>query len=80
MEETRKLVRQLYEITAKLHELYPHRNFTPDGILLGSLGEILAEYHYSLSPLNIGTKYHDYSIDGLLVQIKTTQRSSIQIG
>lgn len=80
MEDTRKLVRSLYEVTTKLKELHPHRNFTPDGILVGSIGEVLAEYHYGLSPLDIGTKGHDCSINGLLVQIKTTQRKSIQIG
>ena len=80
MEDTRELVRSLYEITAKLKELHPHRNFTPDGILVGSLGEVLAEFHYELSPLNAGTKGHDCSINNRLVQIKTTQRESIQIG
>lgn len=80
MEDTRKLVQALYQISARLKELHPHRNFTPDGILVGSLGEVLAEYHYALSPLNTGTKGHDCSINGRLVQIKTTQRESIQIG
>jgi hypothetical protein len=80
MKETRRLVQSLYEITTKLQELHPHRNFTPDGILVGSLGEVLAEYHYGLSPLATGTQGHDCSINGKLVQIKTTQRNSIQIG
>lgn len=80
MDDTRKLVRELYQISARLKELHPHRNFTPDGILVGSLGEVLAEFHYALSPLDTGTKAHDCSINGRLVQIKTTQRESIQIG
>ena len=80
MEDTRKLVRSLYEITAKLKELHPHRNFTPDGILVGSLGEVLAEFHYGLEPLATSAKGHDCTINGLLVQVKTTQRNSIQIG
>ena len=80
MDDTRKLVRELYRISARLKVLHPHRNFTPDGILVGSLGEVLAEFHYGLSPLNTGTKAHDCIINKLLVQIKTTQRESIQIG
>jgi hypothetical protein len=80
MDDTRKLVRSLYRITSKLKDLYPHRNFTPDGILVGSLGEVLAEFHYGLEPLNTGTKAHDCSINGLRVQVKTTQRDSIQMG
>ena len=67
MDDTRKLVRELYRISARLKVLHPHRNFTPDGILVGSLGEVLAEFH-------------DCIINKLLVQIKTTQRESIQIG
>jgi len=80
VEETRKLVQKIYEITARLQELHPKKNFTPDGILVGSLGEVLAEHHYGLTPLSVGTKGHDCSIDGMFVQIKTTQRKSIQIG
>jgi hypothetical protein len=80
VEETRELVQKIYEITARLQELHPKKNFTPDGILVGSLGEVLAEHHYGLTPLSVGTKGHDCSIDGMFVQIKTTQRKSIQIG
>lgn len=79
MEDTRKLVRDLYEITAKLKKLHPHRNFTPDGILVGSLGEVLAEFHYGLLPLDTGHKAHDCSIGTCSVQVKTTQRENIQM-
>ena len=80
MDDTRELIRSLYKIVSRLEELHPHRNFTPDGILVGSIGEVLAEYHYGLQPLGTGSKAHDCSINGLLVQIKTTQRNAIQIG
>jgi len=80
MDATRKLITELYSIVRKLEELHPHRNFTPDGILVGSIGEVLAEYHYGLSPLPPGTPKHDCSRDGLLIQVKTTQGASIQIG
>lgn len=80
IEDTRTLVRSLYEITARLNQLHPHRNFTLDGILVGSLGEVLAEYHYGLSPLDTGTKCHDCCIGDHNVQVKTTQRDAIQIG
>ena len=80
MENTRELVRAIYKITAALKELHPHRNFTPDGILVGSLGEVLAEYHYDLKPLNTGTHAHDCFKGSIKVQVKTTQRESIQIG
>lgn len=80
MEDTRELVRSLYKITAALKKLHPHRNFTPDGILVGSLGEVLAEHHYDLQPLNTGAHAHDCVKNGINIQVKTTQRESIQIG
>jgi hypothetical protein len=36
--------------------------------------------YYGLEPLATGSKAHDCSINDLLVQVKTTQRDSIQIG
>ena len=80
MENTQKLVVGLYEITTKLKLQHPHRSFTPDGILVGSLGEVLAEYHYGLSPLPPGTPKHDCNKNGIDIQVKTTQKAAIQIG
>jgi len=80
MKDTRKIVADLYALTAALKKLHKHRNFTPDGILVGSLGEVLAEYHYGLKPLPPGTALHDCKKGRKLVQVKTTQRESIQIG
>ena len=34
-------IRRIYEITAELEELYPGRHFTPDGHMVGSIGEVL---------------------------------------
>jgi hypothetical protein len=36
------LVSRLYEIVDELEEIFPGRHFTPDGHLVGSLGESLA--------------------------------------
>jgi len=80
MKDTKKLVCKMYEITKALKQLHEHRNFTPDGILVGSLGEVLAEYHYGLKPLPPATPLHDCKKGKKLIQIKTTQRESIQIG
>ena len=35
-------IRELYRITAELEEKYPGRCFTPDGHLVGSIGEVYA--------------------------------------
>lgn len=37
----RSLVQRLYRITSELEELYPGRHFTPDGHMVGSIGEVL---------------------------------------
>lgn len=49
MEEVRQipqLIRKLYEIVAELETYFPDRHFTPDGHLVGSIGEVLAAYYY----------------------------------
>ncbi|WP_061236069.1 DUF6998 domain-containing protein [Leptospira weilii] len=53
--------------------------FTLDGILIGSIGEVYAEYKYGLTPLKSGTKIHDSQKGKIFVQVKTTQRKSIVI-
>lgn len=34
-------VKRIYAITAELEALYPGRHFTPDGHMVGSIGEVL---------------------------------------
>ncbi|MBW8042608.1 MAG: hypothetical protein FVQ85_21795 [Planctomycetes bacterium] len=36
------IVQELYSIVDRLEELFPGRRFTPDGHLVGSIGEVLA--------------------------------------
>ncbi len=72
------LVQDLYRIVARLEELFPHRRFTLDGHLVGSLGEVLAAHVYGLQLLPASVERHDARArDGRLVQIKATQRRSV---
>ena len=69
-----RLVRDLYDIVERLEGLFPGRKFTPDGHLVGSIGEALAEGAYGLTLLPPSTETHDAAApDGRLVQIKMTQ-------
>ena len=78
--EIPKLVTELYQITERLESLFPGRRFTPDGHLVGSIGEVLAAHHYDLKLLPNSAKIHDATTpDGLLVQIKATQRRNIAL-
>ena len=51
MEHTSRLIRDLYQIVARLEEAFPGRRFTPDGHLVGSLGEVFAAERYGLTLL-----------------------------
>ena len=71
-------IRELYRITAELEEKYPGRRFTPDGHLVGSIGEVYAAEKYGLTLLEASSEKHDAtSADGRLVQIKITQTDRI---
>lgn len=69
-----RLVQELYGVVRRLETLFPGRKFTPDGHLVGSIGEVLAAHSYSLGLLPASAPTHDArSTDGKLVQIKATQ-------
>ena len=78
--EIPKLVTELYQITDRLESLFPGRRFTPDGHLVGSIGEVLAADRYDLQLLPASSETHDATTrDGLSVQIKATQGRGIAI-
>ncbi|GAL31213.1 hypothetical protein JCM19239_6598 [Vibrio variabilis] len=52
-------IRKLYEIVNELEAMFPERHFTPDGHLVGSIGEVLAEYHYGLELFTASAETHD---------------------
>ena len=73
-------IRELYRITTELEEKYPGRYFTPDGHLVGSIGEVYAAEKYGLTLLEVNSEKHDaLSADGRLIQIKITQTDRISI-
>ena len=71
----RSVLTDLYRAVDRLEALFPGRKFTPDGHLMGSIGEALAARMFDLRLLRASTPTHDAStIDGqVLVQIKITQ-------
>ena len=67
-------IQMLFKISAALERRFPGRKFTLDGHLVGSIGEVIAAYHYNLELLVSSTAIHDaVSSDRRLVQIKATQ-------
>lgn len=78
--EVPRLVRDLYKVVSRLEELFnnTNRKFTPDGHLVGSIGEVLAAYMYDLTLHPASHPLHDaISQDGLEVQIKATQGKKV---
>lgn len=72
-------VQQLVRIVNELEADFPGRHFTLDGHLVGSIGEVMASYHYGIKLYTAATVAHDGEVDGKRVQIKITQRESIAI-
>ncbi len=80
MKNVPALVKRLYKVVEELGKLpgAKDRRFTPDGHLVGSLGEVIAAYEYGLELLPNSTPVHDaVAVDGTLVQIKMTQGKSV---
>lgn len=76
----RHLIQELYQITSELEALYPGRHFTPDGHMIGSIGEVLAAEAYGIELFTASAPVHDGTApDGRLVQIKATQVDSVGI-
>ena len=72
--EVPELLGDLYEIVDRLESLFPGRKFTPDGHLVGSIGEIVAAHMFDLRLLPNSSPGHDAEDrDGRKVQIKFTQ-------
>jgi hypothetical protein len=70
-------VTQIYRATAALEALYPGRKFTPDGHLVGSIGEVIAAEALDLTLYPMSRRGHDaYDRDGE-VQIKMTAGESV---
>ena len=80
MTEIAKKIREIFQIANELEEMYPGRHFTPDGHMVGSIGEVIAANEYDLKLFEASHPVHDAkSKDGKLVQIKATQGDRIAI-
>ncbi len=70
-------VARIYKATAELEAMYPGRKFTPDGHLVGSIGEVIAAKALGLTLYPMSQPGHDaYDANGD-VQIKMTAGTSI---
>ncbi|OPL18827.1 MAG: hypothetical protein AVO35_12810 [Candidatus Aegiribacteria sp. MLS_C] len=73
-----QLIQELYKIVGALGELYPVRHFTPDGHLVGSIGECLVAEAYGLTLEQASNRGFDAcSAHGDKVEIKATQSNRV---
>ena len=75
-----ELVERLYALVGELEPLFPGRKFTPDGHLVGSLGEVIAAHRYGLKLYPASTLAHDgLAPNGRCVEVKATQGTSVAL-
>jgi hypothetical protein len=70
-------VARIYEAAAELEAMYPGRKFTPDGHLVGSIGEVVAAKALGLTLYPMSRRGHDAFDDKGDVQIKMTRGASV---
>lgn len=74
----RALVERLYATVNELENMFPGRHFTPDGHMVGSLGECLVADAYNLELKAASNKGYDAVTNtGMEVEIKATQSNSV---
>jgi hypothetical protein len=75
-----EIVKRLYAVVAELEAMFPGRHFTPDGHMVGSIGEALANYYYGFDELfKASFCGHDGRVGTRQVQVKATQKDRIAI-
>lgn len=72
-----KLLRSIYDAVDALEAMFPGRHFTPDGHMIGSLGEALAAHHYGIQLSHASSQCHDGVCESRQVQVKATQGNRV---
>ncbi|TNF58894.1 MAG: hypothetical protein EP308_00040 [Burkholderiales bacterium] len=73
------LLRSIYDAVDELERMFPGRHFTPDGHLVGSLGEALASFHYGIVLDQASAVCHDGTCGNRRVQVKATQGDRVAL-
>jgi hypothetical protein len=76
------IITNLYRLVDELESLFPERRFTLDGVLVGSIGEVVAKYFYNLDllpPANPGFDARTRDEDHRSVQIKLTGGDAVSL-
>jgi len=72
------IVKRLYKIVHELEEMFEGRHFTPDGHMVGSLGECLVKEAFGLTLMTASNRGYDAKTsEGKQVEIKATQSTKV---
>ena len=73
-----KAIVDIYKIVNQLQNDFPGRHFTPDGHMVGSIGEVLVAEKYTLKLMPASNKGFDAKTkSGKKVEIKATQKKRV---
>lgn len=78
IEQLKRYIFEIYRDIEIMNREY-NRHFTMDGHLLGSVGEVFASFYYGIELYEASHKIHDGIKDGKEVQIKITQKDSVEV-
>lgn len=74
----KETISKLYEAVNELELMFPGRHFTPDGHMVGSIGECLVADAYGLELMTASNKGYDaIDLQGREIEIKATQSNSV---
>jgi hypothetical protein len=73
------LIQELYDVVRRLEAMFPGRHFTPDGHLVGSIGEALASHYYGVELSPASTQGYDGMRNGMRVEVKATQGAAVSL-
>jgi len=79
MQKIPQLMTRLYSVVSELEAMFPGRHFTPDGHMVGSIGEVLAAHHYELQLTRPSTQGCDAVKEGKSIEIKATQGTRVAL-
>lgn len=72
-----EIIEKIYSAVTDLEHMFPGRHFTPDGHMVGSIGEALAAHYFGLTLNPASTKGFDAIKNGKKIEIKATQGNRV---
>jgi hypothetical protein len=79
MNQLPDIMSRLYGVVADLEKMFPGRHYTPDGHMVGSIGEAIASHYYGVNLHDSSNRGCDGTANGKSVEVKITQGNRVAI-